>query len=190
MFILTKKTTPFGTISKPNIKIAERGTFDTPNTQIHDCSLYWLDISNTQIHARSLYWLDTPNTQIHACSLYCIDTPNTQIHARSLYWLDTPNTQMHARWLYWLDTSNTQMHARSLYWLDTSNTQIHARSLYWIYTGTSIKGIINGSLINLIWSNLMYASHQYVVPKTMVKNNCIDSSLIARKTILYFEMSR
>ena len=130
MFILTKKTTPFGTISKPNIKIAERGTFDTPNTQIHDCSLYWLDISNTQIHARSLYWLDT------------------------------------------------------------SNTQIHVRSLYWIYTGTSIKGIINGSLINLIWSNLMYASHQYVVPKTMVKNNCIDSSLIARKTILYFEMSR
>jgi hypothetical protein len=160
VFILTKKTTPFGTISKPNIKIAERGTFDTPNTQIHDCSLYWLDISNTQIHARSLYWLDTPNTQIHACSLYYIDTPNIQIHARSLYWLDT------------------------------SNTQIHARSLYWIYTGTSIKGIINGSLINLIWSNLMYASHQYVVPKTMVKNNCIDSSLIARKTILYFEMSR
>jgi hypothetical protein len=155
-----KNTTPFGTISKPNIKIAERGTFDTPNTQIH---------------ARSLYWLDTPNTQIHACSLYYIDTPNIQIHARSLYWIDTPNTQIHAR---------------SLYWLDTSNTQIHVRSLYWIYTGTSIKGIINGSLINLIWSNLMYASHQYVVPKTMVKNNCIDSSLIARKTILYFEMSR
>jgi hypothetical protein len=140
-----KNTTPFGTISKPNIKIAERGTFDTPNTQIH---------------------------------------------ARSLYWLDTPNTQMHARWLYWLDTSNTQMHARSLYWLDTSNTQIHARTHYWIYTSTSIKRIINWSLINLIWSNLMYASHQYVVPKTMVKNNCIDSSLIARKTILYFEMSR
>jgi hypothetical protein len=40
VFILTKKnTTPFGIISKPNIKIVERGTFDTPNTQIHDLYL-------------------------------------------------------------------------------------------------------------------------------------------------------
>ena len=80
MFILTKKTTPFGTISKPNIKIAERGTFDTPNTQIHDCSLYGPGTPNTQIHDCTLYWLGTPNTQIHDCTLYWLGTPNTQIH--------------------------------------------------------------------------------------------------------------
>jgi hypothetical protein len=27
---------------KSNIKIVERGKIDTPNTQIHDCSLSWL----------------------------------------------------------------------------------------------------------------------------------------------------
>jgi hypothetical protein len=32
----------FGTIPKSNIKIVERGKIDTPNTQIHDCSLSWL----------------------------------------------------------------------------------------------------------------------------------------------------
>lgn len=30
------------TIAKLNIKIIERGTIDTPNTQIHDCSQFWL----------------------------------------------------------------------------------------------------------------------------------------------------
>ena len=30
------------TIPKSNIKILERGTIDTPNAQIHDCSLFWL----------------------------------------------------------------------------------------------------------------------------------------------------
>ena len=30
------------TIPKSNIKFLERGTIDTPNAQIHDCSLFWL----------------------------------------------------------------------------------------------------------------------------------------------------
>ena len=36
-----KKTT-IGTIPKSNIKIVERGKFDTTNTQIHDRSLFWI----------------------------------------------------------------------------------------------------------------------------------------------------
>jgi hypothetical protein len=31
-----------GTIPKSNIKIVERGKFDTPNTQLHAHSLSWL----------------------------------------------------------------------------------------------------------------------------------------------------
>jgi hypothetical protein len=32
-----------GTILRSNIKIVERGTFDTPNTQIHDLPFSWLE---------------------------------------------------------------------------------------------------------------------------------------------------
>ena len=31
-----------GTVPESNIKIVERGTIDTPNSQIHDCSFVWL----------------------------------------------------------------------------------------------------------------------------------------------------
>lgn len=37
-----KKYHTDGTISKSNIKILERGTIDTPNTQIYDHFLSWL----------------------------------------------------------------------------------------------------------------------------------------------------
>ena len=36
-----KKYHTAGTIPKSNIKIAERGKIDTPNTKIHEYSLYW-----------------------------------------------------------------------------------------------------------------------------------------------------
>jgi len=44
---MTKKHHTVGTVPKPNRKIPERDIIDTPNTQIHDCSLSWLgtDIS-------------------------------------------------------------------------------------------------------------------------------------------------
>jgi hypothetical protein len=37
-----KKYDTVETIPKSNIKMTERGKFDTPNTQIHDRSLSWL----------------------------------------------------------------------------------------------------------------------------------------------------
>ena len=37
-----KKHHTDGTIPKSNIKMVERGTIDTPNTQIHDHFLSWL----------------------------------------------------------------------------------------------------------------------------------------------------
>jgi hypothetical protein len=36
-----KKYHTVGTIPKSNIKIAEKGKIDTPNTKIHEYSLYW-----------------------------------------------------------------------------------------------------------------------------------------------------
>jgi hypothetical protein len=37
-----KKYYTVGMVPKPNIKIVERRTIDTPNTQIHDRPLSWL----------------------------------------------------------------------------------------------------------------------------------------------------
>jgi hypothetical protein len=37
--------------SKSNRKIVERDKIDTPNTQIHDCSLFWLGTCNSITHA-------------------------------------------------------------------------------------------------------------------------------------------
>jgi len=34
-----------GTVAKSDRKIAERGKFDTPNTQIHDGSLFYFTLS-------------------------------------------------------------------------------------------------------------------------------------------------
>ena len=70
-----------------NSKIVGRGKLDTPNAQIHDRSLIWLetDTPNAQIHDRSLIWLET-------------DTPNAQIHDRSLIWLET-DTLMNNGWI-------------------------------------------------------------------------------------------
>ena len=38
----SKKYHTVGTIPKSNIKIVKRGKIDTPNTQIHDWSIFWL----------------------------------------------------------------------------------------------------------------------------------------------------
>ena len=38
-----KKYHTVGTIHKSDIKIVERGKMDTPNTEMHDRSLSWLD---------------------------------------------------------------------------------------------------------------------------------------------------
>jgi putative N-acetylmannosamine-6-phosphate epimerase len=35
----SKKYHTVGTLTKSNIKVVEEGKIDTPNTQIHDCSL-------------------------------------------------------------------------------------------------------------------------------------------------------
>jgi hypothetical protein len=39
----TKKYHTVGTIHKSDIKIVERGKMDTPNTEMHNRSLSWLD---------------------------------------------------------------------------------------------------------------------------------------------------
>jgi hypothetical protein len=39
----TKKYHTVGTIPKSDIKIVERGKMDTPNTEMHNRSLSWLD---------------------------------------------------------------------------------------------------------------------------------------------------
>lgn len=37
-----------GTVQKPNRKIVDRGKIDTPYTQIHNCSLYWLGTGTSE----------------------------------------------------------------------------------------------------------------------------------------------
>jgi hypothetical protein len=44
----TKKYHTVGTIPKSDIKIVERGKMDTPNTEIHDRSLSWLDTGTSK----------------------------------------------------------------------------------------------------------------------------------------------
>jgi hypothetical protein len=43
-----KKYQTVETIPKSSIKIVERGKIDTPNTQLHDCSLSWLGIGTVK----------------------------------------------------------------------------------------------------------------------------------------------
>ena len=64
--IKNKKYHTIRTILKSKVKIIERGTIYTPNTQIHDLSLSWLGTGtsilippNTQIHDITLSWLGT-----------------------------------------------------------------------------------------------------------------------------------
>ena len=53
----TKKYHTVGIIPKSNIKIVERGKIVTPNTQIHDRSLSWLD-TGTSITSGGVKLLD------------------------------------------------------------------------------------------------------------------------------------
>jgi hypothetical protein len=64
-----QKITPtVGTIPKWNIKIAERGKIDIPNTQIHDHSLSCHDTKNEWQHKHGEY-----NSRVNECSKLTAD---------------------------------------------------------------------------------------------------------------------
>jgi hypothetical protein len=58
-----KKYHTVGPIPKSNIKIVERGKIDSPNTQIHDCSLSWLPLGTCTLiksgGVRRVLWVQT-----------------------------------------------------------------------------------------------------------------------------------
>jgi hypothetical protein len=86
----------------------------------------------------------SPNTQIHDRSLSWLDTPNTQIHDRSLSWLDTPNTQIHDRSLSWLgiDTSIKSGGVKLVSWVQTSPSSEMMRSCKCLLHVSKIPSIL------------------------------------------------